>query len=290
MNHFNRQVKTFNNFLQLLSDLRYSEAMATSEGPRWFDAGERSSWLALIGVVARLGPALDAQLRRAAGVTFFEYTVLAVLSEAPDHMLRMSELAALAEGSLSRLSQAVARMEATGWVRRMPDPEDGRYTLAILTDDGMGKVAASAPEHVEEVRRLVFDPLAKAQTRQLAPPSGIASSRPSTPRATAWSTSPDNARPDPRVPGDHGRGRAGSCTPITPARRSFDEPPAPVRSARVDPFPAGTSKGRKEPNLDPFVFCGGSFLILFATWEVPDTVVASFVRETPTCWGSLLRR
>lgn len=181
MNHFNRQVKTFNNFLQLLSDLRYSEAMATSEGPRWFDAGERSSWLALIGVVARLGPALDAQLRRAAGVTFFEYTVLAVLSEAPDHMLRMSELAALAEGSLSRLSQAVARMEATGWVRRMPDPEDGRYTLAILTDDGMGKVAASAPEHVEEVRRLVFDPLAKAQTRQLAPPSGIASSRPSTP-------------------------------------------------------------------------------------------------------------
>jgi DNA-binding MarR family transcriptional regulator len=142
--------------------------MTTTGEPRWLDTEERASWMALIGLKARLWPALDAQLRRDAGVTFFEHTVLAVLSEAPGRTLRMSSLARLAEGSLSRLSQAVARLEAKGWVRRTPDPEDGRYTLAILTDDGMDKVVATAPGHVAEVRRLVFDPLTKAQVRQLA--------------------------------------------------------------------------------------------------------------------------
>jgi DNA-binding MarR family transcriptional regulator len=79
----------------------------------------------------------------------------------------MSVLAMLAEGSLPRLSQAVNRLEKRGWVRRTPDPADGRYTLAILTDEGWTKVTETAPGHVEEVRRLVFDPLTRAQTRQL---------------------------------------------------------------------------------------------------------------------------
>jgi DNA-binding MarR family transcriptional regulator len=52
-------------------------------------------------------------------------------------------------------------------VRRTPDRADGRYTLAILTDEGWAKIAATAPGHVEEVHRLVFDPPAKAQSRQL---------------------------------------------------------------------------------------------------------------------------
>jgi DNA-binding MarR family transcriptional regulator len=79
----------------------------------------------------------------------------------------MSELARFVDGSLSRLSQVVSRLEQRGWVRRTPDPADGRYTLAILTDGGWNKVVATAPGHVEEVRRLVFDPLTKAQHRQL---------------------------------------------------------------------------------------------------------------------------
>jgi DNA-binding MarR family transcriptional regulator len=79
----------------------------------------------------------------------------------------MSVLAMLAEGSLPRLSQVVSRLEKRGWVRRSPDPSDGRYTLAILTDEGWAKVTATAPGHVETVRRLVFDPLTKAQSRQL---------------------------------------------------------------------------------------------------------------------------
>ena len=134
---------------------------------RWLDAEERQAWRALAHALVRLPAALDAQLRRDAGISHFEYQVLALLSEAPGRTLRISTLATLAEGSLPRLSQVIARLEQRGWVRRTPDPADGRYTLAILTDQGQAKVTEAAPGHVQEVRRLVLDPLTKTQTRQL---------------------------------------------------------------------------------------------------------------------------
>jgi DNA-binding MarR family transcriptional regulator len=134
---------------------------------RWLDADEMQTWFALIAMLLRLPSALDGQLRRDAGISLFEYQVLAGLSEAPGRTLRMSTLALLAEGSLPRLSQVVSRLEASGWVRRAPDPSDGRYTLAALTDDGWAKVVATAPGHINAVRRLVFDPLTRAQAKQL---------------------------------------------------------------------------------------------------------------------------
>ena len=141
--------------------------MDVPQEPRWLDAEESQAWLALASTLIRLPSALDEQLRRDAGISHIEYQVLAKLSQVPDRTLRMSVLAVQAEGSLPRLSQVVARLEQRGWVRRNPDPADGRYTLAVLTDEGWAKVAEAAPGHVEEVRRLVFDPLTKAQSRQL---------------------------------------------------------------------------------------------------------------------------
>lgn len=138
-----------------------------SREPRWLDDEERGAWLALVGVIMRLPGALDAQLQRDAGISHFEYQVLAMLSEAPGRTLRMSRLAAFTEGSLSRLSHTVSRLEKRGWVRRTPDPEDGRYTLAVLTDGGWEKVVATAPGHVDAVRGFVFEPLTKGQIKQL---------------------------------------------------------------------------------------------------------------------------
>jgi len=135
--------------------------------PRWLDADERQTWLALVGLLIRLPAALESQLQRDSGISHFEYQVLAVLSETSERTLRMSELAVLSEGSLPRLSQVVGRLEKRGWVRREADPADGRYTLAILTDEGLAKVVEAAPGHVEMVRSLVFDPLTKANSRQL---------------------------------------------------------------------------------------------------------------------------
>ncbi|MFJ3802495.1 MarR family winged helix-turn-helix transcriptional regulator [Streptomyces sp. NPDC090088] len=135
--------------------------------PLWLDTEEQATWLALTSVLIRLPAALDAQLQRDAGISHFEYQVLAGLSMSPERTLRMSELADFAVGSLSRLSHTVKRLERQGWVRRMPDPVDGRYTLAVLTGAGWEKVVATAPGHVAEVRRLVFTPLTKTQQRQL---------------------------------------------------------------------------------------------------------------------------
>ncbi|MDG4774480.1 MarR family transcriptional regulator [Solwaraspora sp. WMMD792] len=138
-----------------------------TEQPHWLDKEELETWFALVGVLARLPGALDRQLQRDAGISHFEYQVMAALSETPERTMRMSRLAMIADGSLSRLSQVVTRLEKRGWVCRTPDPTDGRYTLATLTDDGWDKLVATAPGHVAEVRRLVFDPMTKAQCRQL---------------------------------------------------------------------------------------------------------------------------
>ncbi len=134
---------------------------------RWLDDEEREAWLAFVGVLLRLGPALDSQMVRDAGLTHFDYQVLAMLSMAEDRRLRMSELAAQTNASLSRLSHVVKKLEARGWIERTPDPESRRTTIASLTADGWDAVVEAAPGHVEAVRQLVFDGLDRRQVAQL---------------------------------------------------------------------------------------------------------------------------
>jgi DNA-binding MarR family transcriptional regulator len=146
--------------------------MEDSGEPRWLDVEQQRSWYAFAYALIRLPAALDAQMQRDAGISQFDYLVLSALSMMPGRTLRMSDLATYTASTLSRLSNVVSRLEKRRWVRRTADPADGRYTLAILTDEGWAKVVASAPSHVAEVRRLVFDPLTKAQQRQLGDISG----------------------------------------------------------------------------------------------------------------------
>lgn len=141
--------------------------MADRSDPTRFDEEQLHTWSALATVLEWLPGALDAQLQRDSGITHFEYGVLFALSEATDGTLRMSVLASYSNSSLSRLSRAVARLEAKGWMRREPDPLDGRYTLAILTPAGSQKVEQATPGHVKTVNQLVFDPLTAAQAKQL---------------------------------------------------------------------------------------------------------------------------
>jgi DNA-binding MarR family transcriptional regulator len=110
---------------------------------------------------------LDSQLRRDAGLTHFEYFVLAMLSEAPDRTLRMTGLAQRTNATLARLSHVVRRLGDRGLVERFPCPEDGRATNARLTDAGWAEVVAAAPGHVANVRRHVIDALTPEQISQL---------------------------------------------------------------------------------------------------------------------------
>lgn len=132
--------------------------MTRDDDPRWLDADEKETWTGLASILLLLPGMLEQRLR-ASDLTLFEYLVLSQVSEAPQRRIRMSELAQLANGSLSRLSNVVKRFEQRGWMRRSPDPTDGRYTLAELTDDGYRVVVAAAPDHLRSVRELILDKL-----------------------------------------------------------------------------------------------------------------------------------
>src|SRR3954452_24175190 len=140
---------------------------ASAEPTRWLTADEESAWRAFASVLVQLPWALECQLQRDADLSFIEYYALAMLSETPDHTRRMSELAAVTEASLSRLSHLIKRLEARGFVRREADPTDGRYTNAVLTNVGHQHLAASPPAHVPTVRELVIDQFTEAELRQL---------------------------------------------------------------------------------------------------------------------------
>jgi len=134
----------------------------------WLDRRQLRAWIRLVGLLELLPGVLDVQLRRDAGVTHFEYYVLAMLSEAPDRTLRMTELARLTNATLPRLSHVVSRLEDRSLVERFPCPDDRRATNAQLTATGWTTVQEAAPGHVANVRRHVIDALTDEQIDQLA--------------------------------------------------------------------------------------------------------------------------
>lgn len=136
--------------------------------PQWLDRRQLRSWIRLRGVVELLPAVLDAQLRRDAGLTEFEYQALATLSEVPGRVLQMTELARRSNATLPRLSHVISRLEARGLVERSLSPGERRATDARLTETGWATLTAAAPGHVAAVRRHVLDALTPEQLDQLA--------------------------------------------------------------------------------------------------------------------------
>jgi len=134
---------------------------------KWLTAAQLDSWLAVVRLISWLPWSIDQQLRRDSNLLMVEYQVLAILSETPERTMRMSSLAALTNASLSRLSHLFNRLEGRGLVRREPDLTDGRFTNAILTEQGFQVLAEAAPGHVAHVRSLVIDVLSAEQLRRL---------------------------------------------------------------------------------------------------------------------------
>ncbi|KWX57263.1 MarR family winged helix-turn-helix transcriptional regulator [Mycobacterium sp. NAZ190054] len=142
--------------------------MARSDDtPQWLTPDEKEAWTGLVSLMMLLPGKLESPLRQV-DLTLFEYLVLSHVSEAPDRRIRMSELAFLTNGSLSRLSNVVKRFEGRGWMVRYPDPTDGRYTLASLTDAGYALVVEAAPIHLRAVHEFVLDPLTATDKKALA--------------------------------------------------------------------------------------------------------------------------
>jgi DNA-binding MarR family transcriptional regulator len=133
----------------------------------WLTAEELGAWLSVVRLMTWLPWSIDQQLRRDSKLGMVDYQVMAMLSESANRTMRMSSLAEVTNASLSRLSRVVTRLEERGLVRRAPDLTDGRFTNAILTEEGLHTLAEAAPRHLAHVRSLVIDVLSPEQLRRL---------------------------------------------------------------------------------------------------------------------------
>ena len=96
---------------------------------------------------------------------------MASLYRQPGRSLQLKDLAVVANGSLSRLSHVISRLERRGWVRRTSRSK-ARATHAELTDEGYRKLVETGPTHFREVRRLVFDVLTPDEVKALKQVTG----------------------------------------------------------------------------------------------------------------------
>lgn len=127
---------------------------------RWLSPEETDAWIRTAGLLIRLPSRIDAAMTARCGITFFEYSLLSVLSEQPDRSLQMSEVARATASSLSRLSHVAGRLEKRGLITRTRAcGGPGRRTTATLTEAGLSMVEQVAPEHLAIVRELVVDRL-----------------------------------------------------------------------------------------------------------------------------------
>jgi DNA-binding MarR family transcriptional regulator len=123
---------------------------------------------ALGRVIMVVPRAIDADLMREQRITLNEYSTLMHLSEAPGRRLRMSELAAACDVSLSGMTRIVTRLEHDGLIERVQCAEDARGSNAVLTDAGLARLEDAYPTHLASVRRHVMDHLGGIDLARLA--------------------------------------------------------------------------------------------------------------------------
>ena len=126
---------------------------------RWLDDEEQELWRLLLGAVRKINRGMDETLKAGGEVSASEFAVLVALSEAPEQHLRLHELCTQLEWDRSRASHQVTRMEKRGLLYKEPDAVDARGINVCVTHVGLEHLRRAAPEHVESVRRMVFDHL-----------------------------------------------------------------------------------------------------------------------------------
>jgi DNA-binding MarR family transcriptional regulator len=120
---------------------------------------QQACWRAFIESSWALHDRLEEELRGATGLSMADYHVMVVLSEVPEHRIRMGELAGRLVFSPSRVTYQINSMVKRGLVRKQSCPDDGRGQEAVLTDAGLAALVAAAPSHLATVRASFIDDL-----------------------------------------------------------------------------------------------------------------------------------
>jgi DNA-binding MarR family transcriptional regulator len=115
----------------------------------------REAWHRLLQVssvvLRELHRSLDADDR----IAITEFDVLITLDNAPDHAMRMTDLAEATMLSSGGMTRLVGRLEQRGLLLRTPDPADARAFRATLTADGEKKLADARVTHDAVLDRLI---------------------------------------------------------------------------------------------------------------------------------------
>lgn len=125
----------------------------------WLTLAEQQAWRAYLRANRGLGVRLDNELQ-SVGLSFSEYEVLSMLSEAPGDTMRMSALADLILQSRSWVTHTANRLERRSWIVRSGVPDDRRGVLMTLTPAGLDALRRASPLHVQGVREHFIDPIA----------------------------------------------------------------------------------------------------------------------------------
>ena len=125
----------------------------------WLSPSQLRAWVAFMRVQLRMNYEINRQLQRDSDLSLSDYHVLNALSNAPEHKLQVTDLAALIGWERSRLSHHLRRLSERGLTKRVQSTEDGRATDAVLTKKGMNAMVDAAPGHARLVKKLFFEPL-----------------------------------------------------------------------------------------------------------------------------------
>jgi DNA-binding MarR family transcriptional regulator len=142
--------------------------MSEERPVRWLDEAEMAAWRSYVVATLRLRQRLHRELAARHEVSLTDYEVLVCLKEAPEHRMRMSELALMLGSTKSKLSHQVGRLEDAGLVRRARDPEDKRGVITELTQEGVALLDSAAPTHVDGVREHLIDLLSPQEQATIA--------------------------------------------------------------------------------------------------------------------------
>ncbi|WP_394937953.1 MarR family winged helix-turn-helix transcriptional regulator [Psychromicrobium sp. YIM B11713] len=115
----------------------------------------------LVRCETRLYNALNDRLRELHGVVTSQLEFLRYLQRHPD--CRIADLAGYFAVGIGATSKGIDRLEARGWVQRLPNPHDRRSSLLSLTAEGQQFLDSAERTFVDQTHELITSVLSATQ-------------------------------------------------------------------------------------------------------------------------------
>jgi DNA-binding MarR family transcriptional regulator len=133
---------------------------------KWLNDAEMRAWLGFVTNASDLLRSIERDLEPF-GLDGGDYQLLAMLSDAPEHRMKMCDLAEILRLSRGGLTRRMEGVVSAKFVERVRDETDGRAAFAHLTPKGFAFLKKVAPHHVKSVRGQMIDLLSDSEIKAL---------------------------------------------------------------------------------------------------------------------------